>query len=123
MYKLSVFGDYVRGKIDGENAPRVPAGRLGTKVDVDFADGWSGLAEYSHVFKQDKITAFERETDGYNMVNLGVAYSGQLKDQNDYRVYFKANNLLDEDVYSHTSFLANIPQVGRNFTVGLEFGF
>lgn len=123
MYKLSVFGDYVRGKIDGENAPRVPAGRLGTKVDVDFSDGWSGLAEYSHVFKQDKITAFERETDGYNMVNLGVAYSGQLKDQNDYRVYFKANNLLDEDVYSHTSFLANIPQVGRNFTVGLEFGF
>ncbi|MCL6246218.1 MULTISPECIES: zinc piracy TonB-dependent receptor ZnuD [Acinetobacter] len=123
MYKLSVFGDYVRGKIDGENAPRVPAGRLGTKVDVDFADGWSGLAEYSHVFKQDKITAFERETDGYNMVNLGVAYSGQLKDKNDYRVYFKANNLLDEDVYSHTSFLANIPQVGRNFTVGLEFGF
>ncbi|WP_180066664.1 MULTISPECIES: zinc piracy TonB-dependent receptor ZnuD [unclassified Acinetobacter] len=123
VYKLSVFGDYVRGKIDGENAPRVPAGRLGTKVDVDFADGWSGLAEYSHVFKQDKITAFERETDGYNMVNLGVAYSGQLKDQNDYRVYFKANNLLDEDVYSHTSFLANIPQVGRNFTVGLEFGF
>ncbi|UIJ76271.1 MULTISPECIES: zinc piracy TonB-dependent receptor ZnuD [unclassified Acinetobacter] len=123
MYKLSVFGDYVRGKIDGENAPRVPAGRLGTKVDVDFSDGWSGLAEYSHVFKQDKITAFERETDGYNMVNLGVAYSGQLKDQNDYRVYFKANNLLDEDVYSHTSFLANIPQFGRNFTVGLEFGF
>ncbi|WP_180102831.1 zinc piracy TonB-dependent receptor ZnuD [Acinetobacter sp. YH12126] len=123
MYKLSVFGDYVRGKIDGENAPRVPAGRLGTKVDVDFSDGWSGLAEYSHVFKQDKITAFERESDGYNMVNLGVAYSGQLKDQNDYRVYFKANNLLDEDVYSHTSFLANIPQFGRNFTVGLEFGF
>ncbi len=87
-------------KLMVKNAPRVPAGRLGTKVDVDFADGWSGLAEYSHVFKQDKITAFERETDGYNMVNLGVAYSGQLKDQNDYRVYFKANNLLDEDVYS-----------------------
>ena len=123
MYKLSVFGDYVRGKIDGENAPRVPAGRLGTKVDVDFADGWSGQAEYAHVFKQDKITAYEQETDGYNMVNLGVAYSGQLKDRNDYRVYFKANNLLDEDVYSHSSFLANIPQVGRNFTVGLEFGF
>ena len=123
MYKLSVFGDYVRGKIDGENAPRVPAGRLGTKVDVDFADGWSGQAEYAHVFKQDKITAYEQPTDGYNMVNLGVAYSGQLKDRNDYRVYFKANNLLDEEVYSHSSFLANIPQVGRNFTVGLEFGF
>src|SRR5690606_37770036 len=50
MYKLSVFGDYVRGKIEAENAPRVPAGRLGTKVEADFAGGWSGLAEYYHVF-------------------------------------------------------------------------
>ena len=31
IYKLSAFGDYVRGKIDNENAPRVPAGRLGQK--------------------------------------------------------------------------------------------
>ena len=27
-------------------------------------------------------------------------------------MYFKANNLLDETVYSHTSFLSTIPQVG-----------
>ena len=40
-----------------------------------------------------------------------------------HRVYFKANNLLDETVYSHTSFLSTIPQVGRNFTVGLDFSF
>ena len=121
-YKVSLFGDYVRGKIDNENAPRVPSGRLGTKVDVNFADGWSGMAEYFHVFKQDKISAFEQETDGYNMVNLGVAYGGQL-DTNAYRVYFKANNLLDEDVYQHASFLSQIPQVGRNFTVGVEYNF
>lgn len=122
-YKLSVFGDYVRGKIEGENAPRIPAGRLGTKVDVDFADGWSGLAEYYHVFNQDKIASYEQDTQGYNMVNLGLAYAGQFAKSNDYRVYVKANNLLDDQVYSHASFLSNIPQVGRNFTVGLEFGF
>jgi iron complex outermembrane recepter protein len=123
VYKLSVFGDAVRGKIDGKNAPRVPAGRLGTKVDVDFGDGWSGSAEYSHVFKQDRIAAFEQDTSGYNMVNLGVSYAGKYAQDTDYRVYFKANNLLDEDVYQHASFLSNIPQVGRNFTIGLEFGF
>ncbi|MEJ2900512.1 zinc piracy TonB-dependent receptor ZnuD [Acinetobacter sp. NS-4] len=122
-YKLGVFGDYVRGKIEGENAPRVPAGRLGTKVDASFDDHWSGLAEYYHVFNQDKIASYESETDGYNMLNLGLSYAGQLKDRNDYRVYFKANNLLDEQVYSHASFLSNIPQVGRNFTLGLELGF
>ncbi|MBT0886796.1 MULTISPECIES: zinc piracy TonB-dependent receptor ZnuD [Acinetobacter] len=122
-YKLSVFGDYVRGEIDNQNAPRVPAGRLGTKVDANFADGWSGMAEYYRVFKQDKIAAYEQETEGYNMVNVGVAYAGNYANKQDYRVYFKANNLLDDEVYSHASFLSHIPQVGRNFTVGVEFGF
>ncbi len=133
MYKLSVFGDYVRGKIDGENAPRVPAGRLGTKVEADFADGWSGLAEYYHVFKQDKTASYrtaagervsyEDATQGYNMVNLGLSYSNTLADNNAYRVYVKANNLLDDQVYSHTSFLSNIPQIGRNFSIGVEYDF
>lgn len=123
MYKLSVFGDYVRGKIEGENAPRVPAGRLGTKVEADFADGWSGLAEYYHVFNQDKIASYEDETQGYNMVNVGLSYANSLADNNAYRIYFKANNLLDDQVYSHTSFLSNIPQVGRNFTVGVQYDF
>ena len=123
VYKLSVFGDYVRGKIESDNAPRVPAGRVGTKVDAGFDDHWSGLAEYYHVFNQDKIASYEHETGGYNMVNLGVSYAGRYAKNNDYRVYFKANNLLDDQVYSHASFLSNIPQVGRNFTVGLEFGF
>lgn len=122
-YKLNVFGDYVRGKIENENAPRVPAGRLGAKVNATFADGWSGLAEYYHVFKQGDIASYETETQGYDMVNVGVSYAAQFNNRNDYRVYLKANNLLDDQVYSHTSFLSNIPQIGRNFTVGVEFGF
>ncbi|WP_374572800.1 zinc piracy TonB-dependent receptor ZnuD [Acinetobacter sp.] len=122
-YKLSVFGDYVRGKIDGENAPRVPAGRLGAKVNAGFAGGWSGLAEYYHVFQQDEFAAYEQETAGYNMLNLGLAYAAKYSKAGDYRVYFNANNLLDDQVYSHASFLSNIPQTGRNFTVGVEFGF
>ncbi|WP_122899538.1 zinc piracy TonB-dependent receptor ZnuD [Acinetobacter sp. B51(2017)] len=122
-YHLSVFGDYVRGKIDGDNAPRVPAGRLGTKVNAQFDDQWSGSAEYYHVFKQDKFADFEQQTQGYNMVNVGLNYSGRYGNDQDYRVYLKANNLLDDQVYSHASFLSNIPQVGRNFTVGLEFDF
>lgn len=122
-YKLGVFGDYVRGKIEGENAPRIPAGRLGTKVEADFADGWSGMAEYYHVFNQDKTASYEDETQGYNMVNVGLSYTNSIADKNAYRVYFKANNLLDDQVYSHSSFLSNIPQVGRNFTVGVQYDF
>ncbi|MDA0695339.1 MAG: zinc piracy TonB-dependent receptor ZnuD [Proteobacteria bacterium] len=123
IYKLGVFGDYVRGKIDNENAPRVPAGRLGTKVNADFGDGFSGSAEYYHVFQQDKIAAYETDTQSYNMLNLGVAYSGQYSSVGDYRVFLNANNLLDDQVYQHASFLSTIPQVGRNFTVGVNFSF
>ncbi|MFX7659605.1 TonB-dependent receptor, partial [Acinetobacter baumannii] len=77
-YTATVFGDYVRAKIETEgNAPRIPGGRLGTRVNADFGDGFSGLAEYFHVFKQDKFAAFENETAGYNMVNLGLAYAAR----------------------------------------------
>ncbi|MEQ1103718.1 zinc piracy TonB-dependent receptor ZnuD [Acinetobacter ursingii] len=123
-YKTTLFGDYVRGKIDAEgDAPRMPGGRLGTRFDADFGDGFSGMAEYYHVFNQDKIAAYETETDGYNMVNLGLAYAARVSNKTDYRVYLKANNLLDETVYNHASFLSNIPQVGRNFTLGIDFSF
>ncbi len=122
-YKAGLFGDYVRGKIDSENAPRIPAGRLGTKVSAKFDDHWSGNGEFYHVFQQDKISAFESETPSYNMLNLGVAYTGQYKVAQEYRVFLNANNLLDEKVYQHASFLPQIPQMGRNFVVGVDFKF
>ncbi|WP_296276989.1 zinc piracy TonB-dependent receptor ZnuD [uncultured Acinetobacter sp.] len=123
VYKASVFGDYVRGKIDNENAPRIPAGRLGTRINADFDDHWSGLAEYSHVFNQDKFAAYETETQGYNMVNLGIAYKYPISGKQEAKFYLNANNLLDETVYEHTSFLANIPQMGRNFVLGVDYKF
>ncbi len=122
-YNTSLFGDYVRGKIEDENAPRIPAGRLGTRVKANFDDHWSGSAEYYHVFNQDKFATYETETKGYNMVNLGLAYKYPLSKNQEAKVFFNANNLLDQQVYEHTSFLANIPQIGRNFTVGVNYTF
>ena len=123
VYKASLFGDYVRGKIDSENAPRVPAGRLGTRINANFDDHWSGSADYSHVFNQDKFAAYEHETQGYNMVNVGLSYKYLLSDRQEAKVFFNANNLLDEQVYEHSSFLANIPQIGRNFVIGVDYKF
>lgn len=123
VYKTSLFGDYVRGKIDGENAPRVPAGRLGTRVNASFDEHWSGSAEYYHVFNQDKYAPYETETAGYNMVNLGVAYKYPLSGKQEAKVFFNANNLLDETIYDHTSFLSNIPEIGRNFVMGIDYKF
>ena len=123
VYTSSLFGDYVRGKIDNDNAPRVPAGRIGTRINADFDAHWSGSAEYAHVFNQDKIAAYETETSGYNLVNLGIAYTYPLSNQQQAKVFFNANNLLDQTIYEHSSFLANIPQIGRNFVMGVDFKF
>ena len=123
VYKASLFGDYVRGKIDSDNAPRVPAGRLGTRINANFDDHWSGSADYSHVFNQDKFAAYEHKTQGYNMVNVGLSYKYLLSDRQEAKVFFNANNLLDEQVYEHSSFLANIPQIGRNFVIGVDYKF
>lgn len=123
VYKVGLFGDYVRGKIDDENAPRIPAGRLGTRVNANFDQHWSGSAEYAHVFNQDDYASYETETSGYNMVNLGIAYQYPISGKQEARVFFNANNLLDETVYEHTSFLATIPQIGRNFVLGIDYKF
>ena len=57
------------------------------------------------------------------MLNLGIAYTGQYKVAQEYRVFFNANNLLDQQVYQHASFLPQIPQMGRNFVMGVDFKF
>ncbi len=123
-YNVGVFGDYVRGKLDDAgNAPRIPGGRLGTRIKADFGQGYSGTAEYYHVFGQDDLANYETEGKSYNMLNLGLAYDGQINTKTGYQLYAKANNLLDSKVYLHESFLSDVPQIGRNFTMGINFNF
>ena len=123
-YNAGLFGDYVRGKLDSNgNVPRIPGGRIGTRLKADFGEGYSGSAEYYHVFNQDDIANYETEGKSYNMLNLGLGYQGQLNQKAGYQLYAKANNLLDSKVYLHESFLSDVPQIGRNFTLGIDFNF
>lgn len=124
VYEVSMFGDYVRGKLDREgNAPRVPGGRLGAKVKAQFDDHYTGQVDYYHVFDQNKITSYETAGRGYDMLNLGLNYNSRLTNKVDYRIYIQANNVLDSKVYQHESFLSNVPQMGRHFTLGVDFSF
>lgn len=69
----SDIGQNIR-KIEDENAPRVPAGRLGARVNAEFDERWSGSAEYSHVFNQDKFASYEPHS--FLMV-INVDYQGK----------------------------------------------
>ncbi|MFN3514930.1 MAG: TonB-dependent receptor domain-containing protein [Phenylobacterium sp.] len=120
----AVFGDHVRGKLadGGGNLPRIPAGRLGARLDLS-GDNWSGDLEYARVFDQEKIADFETATPGHHMLNASLAYDlplGGAKGQ----VFVRGTNLLDELALNHASLLSRLaPLRGRNVVVGLRANF
>lgn len=126
VFGLTLFGDYVRARLsagDGDrDLPRIPAHRLGLRLDGKW-QGWQGEVEWYRVSRQDDVAAFESETAGHNMLNVGVSYSGRYQ-QTPYLVYVKANNLGDELAYNHTSFIKNLaPLTGRNLSAGIRVSF
>ena len=123
---ITLFGDYVRARFnsgpDNRNLPRIPAYRIGTRLDAAW-QAWEGEAELYRVGSQHRVAAFETTTSGYNMLNLGISYnvrSGRFP----YQFYLKANNLTDKLAYSHTSFIKNAaPLMGRNLAAGIRVSF
>lgn len=122
-FSATVFGDYVRAEVDGGGAlPRIPAARLGGRVD----GGWNqftGNLEYYRVFEQDRIADFETGTAGYDMLNATVAYD--LREGGDgVQLYVRGTNLLDELALNHTSFIKDAaPLRGRNVVFGVRARF
>ena len=119
----TVFGDYVRAQVDGGgNLPRIPAARLGARVDGGWSQ-FSGNLEYYRVFEQDRIADFETATPGYDMLNATLAYD--LRAGGDgVQVYVRGTNLLDELALNHTSFIKDAaPLRGRNLVLGVRMAF
>jgi len=121
-FAATVFGDYVRAKLThGENLPRIPAARLGTRLNASMGN-YRGELEYYHVNEQDDIADYEVTTPGYDMLNLTVSY-GAIDGQG-LSVYLRGTNLLDEQIWNHSSFLANVvPLPGRSLNAGMRFAF
>lgn len=124
QYSATVFGDYVRAKLTdgGGNLPRIPAGRLGGRLN----GAWSrlnGELEYYHVFEQGKVAAFEDETPGYDMVNATLAYDIPAGER-ELQAYVRGTNLLDKLALNHASFISRAaPLPGRTFVLGLRTSF
>ncbi|MCO4168992.1 TonB-dependent receptor [Actinobacillus suis] len=147
-YRLAVFGDYVRGKLTdlpdipkgyyifgakrGQvsgwetqpdiSAPRVPPLRLGARFNADFNQNWSGMLEYYRVFTQNKVSKYEKATPGSHQVNVGLTYNKVLN-QMEYQVFLKMDNLLNQKIHQHVSYLPHIPQMGRNAMLGMNVTF
>ncbi|MDP1931265.1 MAG: TonB-dependent receptor [Gammaproteobacteria bacterium] len=118
----TVFGDRVEAHLSGvDRLPRISPQRVGARVNFMVSNIETEI-EYYHVSRQTDVAAFESETPGYNMANISLNYSFPADAR--YSVFLRGSNLLDEEVWSHTSFLASvIPMPGRSLSAGFKMSF
>lgn len=123
--RLTLFGDRVRGKLrdGGGDLPRIPAGRLGLRLDQVLHPQLDGYLQVSRTFHQHEVATYETRTAGYTLLGAGLVHHGALGGS-DYSVYLKADNLLDARVREHSSFIKDeVLQPGRNLTLGMRLAF
>ena len=120
---LRVFGDHVRGELDGgENLPRVAPSRLGLDLNWN-ADRWRAALGATRVMRQDDVAAGESETAGYTLIDAHFAWHWDTDDYG-WELFVDGNNLGDADARVHTSFLKdNVVLPGRNFGLGVRLFF
>lgn len=126
--------------------PRLSPDRIGMRINGEYGN-FSPSLEFIRVFDQNRtsnsvaakynsecthhqygdkrlcpIFIQEDATKGYNLLNMGLDYHNYFKGLQ-YTVSLNANNLLNEKVYIHNSFLPFVPQQGRNFSLALTTKF
>lgn len=73
-------------------------------------------------FKQNKTANNELATDGYTNVSALIAYKLPVK--YNIELFAKANNLLNQEIREHASFLKDISVTGeRSLTIGARTDF
>jgi len=128
--QFNVRGDYVdaKDKTNGGYVPRISPLKLGAGLKYEF-DRFGARLDVLHAFKQDKVeTNFnyvgtkELITDSYTNVSMMATY--KLPTQYNLEAFTRANNLLDEEIREHASFLKDIaPMGGRSLMIGLRGEF
>ncbi len=122
-WTASLFGDVVSARqVDsGDRLPRIPAGRLGTRLSHQW-QSLDGEVEFYRVFAQNDIARYETRTPGHNMLNATLNY--RLRGNDNSSLFLRGSNLLAEKVWNHTSFLAGVvPEPGRNLSAGIRMAF
>jgi iron complex outermembrane recepter protein len=111
---LEGWGDYVRASLRDLDRPlpRIPPLRVGTRLRYDGGTFRGGLG-FTRVAAQERVSPFERETEGYSMLDASVGYrlftGGVVHD-----FVLRGTNLANQEARSHTSFIKDLaPLPGR----------
>ncbi len=121
---LTLRGDYVHAKDNRNNdyLPRIVPLRLGAGLRYQLGN-FSARLDALHAFKQSNTAANELKTDGYTDVTAMVAYKLPVPKFN-VELFAKANNLLDDEIREHASFLKDISPAGeRSILFGARADF
>tara|TARA_E500000331_G_scaffold315316_1_gene325245 strand:+ start:9423 stop:11663 length:2241 start_codon:yes stop_codon:yes gene_type:complete len=121
---LRLFGDTVAAEFDaGGNVPRIPAGKLGAELSY-FAPKWSAHLQATSVGDQEDTGELELSTSGYTNLTFYTDYHFTFEGGSDLKLFVRGDNLLDEEIRNHASFLKNFaPEPGMGITVGLRFDY
>ncbi|WP_149275926.1 TonB-dependent receptor [Pareuzebyella sediminis] len=118
----------VTGKLeDGDFLPLIPANSLTNTLRTEFLHGSDKIrSSYAFltlksIFDQNKTSAFETSTEGYNLLSIGLGAQLSLFDQ-EVNLRLSGNNLLNEYYIAHLSRLKSdgIANIGRNINIGLS---
>lgn len=99
--------DIVRATFsDGTNVPRIPPQRVG--AGLFWRDGnWLARTFLLHAFDQDRVSANETPTKGYNLLKAEISYTKTLQGTGGPReitIGLVGNNLLNDDIRNHVAF-------------------
>lgn len=114
---------YVEAKLaNGDAVPRIPPLSLLGALEVQ-TDAFDVRGEVQWFAKQDRVAAFETETDSFALANALVAWR-PLADNRNVTVQFAADNLFDVNGRRHASFTKDfVPLIGRNFRASVRLSF
>lgn len=120
---LTLRGDYVHATNtdNGDPLPRISPLRLGVGLHYQKASFGARL-DALHAFNQSRTAPNELATDGYTDVSALVTY--KLPTKLNVELFAKANNLLNEEIREHASFLKDLaPQGARAVLIGVRSDF
>ncbi len=121
---LGFFGDMVNAEFDsGGYVPRIPASKVGAELRW-FGDDWSVHLHVTRVQEQEDVAELEVPTDGYTSLSFYADYHWDVGGDRSLEVFLRGENLLDEEIRSHVSFLKDFaPEPGRGVTAGVRFEY
>ncbi|MDO9365001.1 MAG: TonB-dependent receptor [Methylotenera sp.] len=120
---LTLRGDYVHAtnRDNREALPRITPLRLGAGLHYQ-KNSLGARIDVLHAFNQSRTAPNELATNGYTDVSALVTY--KLPTKVNLELFAKANNLLNQEIREHASFLKDISPAGeRSVLVGLRADF